>query len=164
MAAFLIVIIVIGSLACALGCVFLATGVFAVISRHTTGLLPGAILFFGGGGAVYLSVKGLTRLRETSPEFLKPALMSAARDFGGRMTLREISSELGISSIHAGAVVNYLIGEKQCVVEDVGEETTYFFPDAALPPEVTCRWCGETFRKNPGVERCPHCGGNIEIE
>ncbi len=138
---------------------------FLCAASVVPGRLPLAIvlLVIGavGAGASALFYWRWTNLR---PGALAVRITQLAAENNGEVTLAQAMSALGISETAATPAFQALIDKGQCQRERRGEEVLYIFPGLKEHKVVRrCVYCGSTFPVKEPLQKCPNCGGNLEL-
>jgi hypothetical protein len=123
-----------------------------------------ALLVIGGGLAAW-SGRTLRRLRELDPENLSDRITALAGESGhGEVTLSEVVAELQVPDEAALEALSTLESRGQCHREHREGREFYIFPGLkTLKVERRCTYCGSTFSVKTPQQKCPNCGGDLEL-
>jgi hypothetical protein len=136
----------------------------AAARQPTRLLLVIALLVVGGGLAVW-SGRTLRRLRDLEPERLGDRITALAVSGGhGEVTRSQVVAELGVPDAAALEALSALESRGQCHREYREGREFYVFPGLkAVKVERRCTYCGSSFSVKTPKQKCPNCGGDLEL-
>ncbi len=136
----------------------------AAAREPTRLLLAGALLVAGVALAVW-SGRTLRRLRELDPEQLGDRIIAlAGKDDQGEVTRSQVVAELHVPDEAALMALSALESRGQCHREYREGREVYVFPDLKeTKVQRKCVYCGSTFSVKTPLQKCPNCGGDLEL-
>jgi hypothetical protein len=144
----------------------LAVGVLFLCAATTIPeRLPLAIilLILGAGGAGW-SAYAYRRWASVQPGELAARITDLAAENDGELALSQIMSAFDVPASVATAALDGLAQKGQCHREVRGEQNLYIFPGLKEHKVVRkCVYCGSTFPVKQSLQKCPNCGGNLEL-
>ena len=147
------------ALALAVGILFLC----AAISIPERWFLAIVLLILGAGGAGW-SAFAYRRWASVQPGELAARITDLAAENDGELALSQIMSAFDVPASVATAALDELAQKGQCHREARGEQTLYVFPGLKEHKVVRkCVYCGSTFPVKQALQKCPNCGGNLEL-
>jgi Zn finger protein HypA/HybF involved in hydrogenase expression len=135
-------------------------------ARQPTRLFLALALLVLGGGLAAWSGRTLRRLRELDPEHLSDRITVLARAGGhAEVTLSQVVGELRIPDEAALEALASLQGKGQCYREHREGREFYVFPGLKETKVARrCVHCGSEFSVKTPLQKCPNCGGSLELE
>lgn len=121
------------------------------------------LLVVGGAGAVWSGLSyGKWAARQ--PGALAARITRLAEQNSGEVSLAQVMADLKVPAEVATAAMDDLQAKGQCHLEPRGEKTVYVFPGLKERKMVRkCVYCGSTFPVRDPLQKCPNCGGNLEV-
>lgn len=155
-----IAVLVVATLLLAVGFLLLCAA-----AREPSRLLLAVALLIVGGGLAAWSGRALRRSRELDPEHLSDRITALARAGGhAEVTLSQVVAELRVPDEAALEALSLLQSKGQCQREHRGGSDFYVFQGLkTLKVARRCGFCGSTFSVRTPLEKCPNCGGDLEI-
>jgi hypothetical protein len=121
-------------------------------------------LFIAGGAGVVWSGLSYNKWFHRQPGALAPRITALADQNSGEVSLAQVMSTLNVPADVATAALDDLQQKGQCHLESHGEKTVYVFPGLQERKMVRkCVYCGSTFPVRDPLQKCPSCGGNLEV-
>lgn len=149
------------------GVLFLTGGlIFLCASVENAVRLPIAfVLLLIGGGLVAWAGLRLRRAQQLSPDTLDDRITNLAAAHDAELTLAQVISALDVPNDAARAALAHLEAEGLCHQERREGRTLYVFPGLE-EKKVTrrCSYCGNEYSVREPLNKCPNCGGSLEIE
>jgi hypothetical protein len=149
-----------------IGALFLAGGlVFLCAAVQNMARLPLAIalLLIGGALAGWSGLR-LRRQRFLAPDVLDDRITTLAASHEASVTLAQVVAELNVPNEAARRALDRLEAVGLCHQHRRGDRTAYVFPGLKDSKVVRrCAYCGNTYSVREPLQKCPNCGGNLEI-
>jgi hypothetical protein len=152
-------VFIVSALILALGVLFLCAAI-TVPER-----LPLAIILFllGAMGAGW-SALSYRRWADIQPAALAARITDLAVANDGELALSQIMSAFDVPAPVATAAIEELAQKGQCRREARADQVLYVFPGLKEHKVVRkCVYCGSTFPVKQALQKCPNCGGNLEL-
>jgi hypothetical protein len=147
------------ALVLALGILFLCAAI-TVAERLPLALV---LLVVGAIGAGW-SAFAYRRWASLQPAALAARITSLAAVDDGEVALAQVMSEFGASAAVATTAFEELAQKGQCRRELRGDRVVYVFPGLKEHKMVRrCTYCGSTFPVKRPLQKCPNCGGSLEL-
>lgn len=144
----------------------LGTGLlFLIAARVEPGRTPiaAALLAVGTVGAIGAAYS-YSRWYNRQPGVLASRITDLADRGSGEIALSEAISKLGVTASEAQAGMDDLVQKGQAHAESRDGKTLYVFPGLKERKMVRkCAYCGSAFPVRDPLQKCPNCGGNLEI-
>jgi hypothetical protein len=122
-----------------------------------------ALVVVGGAGVGWSGLEYGKWLR-SQPGALAARITALAEQNSGEISLAQVMSGLNVPADVATAAMDDLQQKGQCHLEPRGEKTVYVFPGLKEKRMVRkCVYCGSTFPVRDPLQKCPSCGGNLEL-
>ena len=154
-----LVIFSVSALLLALGLLFLCA------SSVDAGRAPLAValLVLGAGGAGW-SAFAYRRWTARQPGVLAARLADLAAQNRGEIAVSQAMAALDLSHDVVTAGLDRLVSDGQCRPEARQDGTVYVFPGLQQHKLVRkCAYCGNTYPVKDPLEKCPNCGGKLEL-
>jgi hypothetical protein len=149
-----------------LGIVLLAGGlIFLCAATQNAARFPIAaiLLILGGGLAGWAGVRW-RRARRLAPDALDDEITGLAAANDAEVTVPLVVSELGVPDDAARVALSRLQDNGICRPERRGDRTVYVFPGLRESKVVRrCTYCGNEYSVREPLNKCPNCGGTLEI-
>jgi hypothetical protein len=148
------------------GTVFLAGGlIFLCAAVQNLARLPlSIVLLLVGGGLVIWAGLRLRRQRQLAPDILDDRITTFAANNEAEVTLAQVVAGLTVPDDAARAALARLEADGLSYREDRGSRSVYIFPGLKESKVVRhCAFCGNTYSVKEPLQKCPNCGGTIEI-
>ncbi len=156
--AYLIVFIA-SALLLGLGVLFLCAAV-TVPERMWLAIVLLVLGAIGAGWSAY----GYRRWASVQPGELAARVTDLAAQNNGELALSQVMSAYGIPASAATAAMDELVNKGQCRREARADQVIYVFPGLKERKVVRkCAYCGSTFPVKQTLQKCPNCGGNLEL-
>ena len=98
------------------------------------------------------------------PGVLATRITDLADRGGGEIAVAQVISELRVPASVAQAAMDDLVQKGQAHSEGRGGQILYVFPGLKERKMVRkCVYCGSTFPVKQPLQKCPNCGGNLEM-
>lgn len=152
-------VFVVSALVLALGILFLCAAI-TIPER-----LPLAIILFilGTIGAGW-SALAYRRWANVQPAALAARITDLAAQNDGELTLSQIMSAFDVPASVGTAALDELAQSGQCRREARADQVLYVFPGLKEHKVVRkCVYCGSTFPVKQALQKCPNCGGILEL-
>ncbi len=121
------------------------------------------LLALGAAGAGW-SAYAYRRWKETQPAALAARITDLAAQNQGEVALAQIMSVLDVTASAAQAGIDTLVQNGACLHEARGEQEIFTFPGLKEHKvERRCPFCGSAFPVKQSLQKCPNCGGNLEL-
>jgi hypothetical protein len=151
------------------GLVFLcaSAGVERTPARSMMELLIAGVCLLAGAGLAVWGGLALRRRRDLDPENLSDRITQLARRADGEVTLSQVVAELHVPDEAAIAALNLLERRGQAHREHAGEDAREVYVLPGLKPHLVqrkCPYCDTEFSVKKVLNKCPHCGGRLELE
>ncbi len=144
----------------------LAMGVLFLCAAMTVPerlLLALVLLALGAMGAAW-SAFSYRRWLMAQPAELSARVTELAAQNDGELAVSQIMSAFGVQAMAATAALEDLSQRGQCHRESRGDQYVYVFPGLKEHKVVRkCAFCGSTFPVKQSLQKCPNCGGNLEL-
>ena len=148
------------------GVLFLTGGlVFLCAAVENAIRLPLALaLLLIGTGLVAWGGLRLRRAQQLSPDTLDDRITNLAAAHDAELTLAQIISALDVPNDAARAALAHLEADGLCYQERREGRIYYVFP-GLKQTKVTrrCSYCGNEYNVREPLQKCPNCGGSLEI-
>ena len=152
-------IFIISGMLLAVGVLF-ACAAIAVPARWPLAIVLLVIGGIGAGGSAYAFRKWSDR----QPTVLAARITDLAAANQGEVTLAQIMSACDVTASAAQAGLDVLVQHGECQRELRGEQEIYVLPGfKEHKVERKCPFCGATFPVKQSLQKCPNCGGNLEL-
>jgi hypothetical protein len=154
-----LVVFVVSALLLALGLLFLCA------SSVSAGRAPLAIvlLILGAGGAAW-SAFAYRHWAARQPGTLASRITELASQNHGEIAVAQVMAALNLPRDAVAAGLDRLVSDGQCHPEAREGGTVYIFPTLQQHKVVRkCAYCGNTFPVKEPLEKCPNCGGKLEM-
>ena len=143
----------------ALGMLF-ACAAMAAPARWPLAIVLLAIGAIGAGWSAYAYRKWANR----QPATLAAHITDLAAANQGEVTLAQIMSAFDVTASTAQAGIEVLIQHGECQREFRGDQEIFVLPGfKEHKVERKCPYCGATFPVKQSLQKCPNCGGNLEL-
>lgn len=148
------------------GVLFLAGGLIflcAAVENAVRLPLALALLLIGGGLVAWGSLR-LRRAQQLSPDTLDDRITNLAAAHDAELTLAQVISALDVPNDAARTALAHLEANGLCHQERREGRTFYVFP-GLKQTKVTrrCPYCGNEYSVREPLQKCPNCGGSLEI-
>ncbi len=135
----------------------------AAVSQPERWPLAIVLLIVGGAGVAWSGLS-YSRWLGRQPGALAARITALAEENSGEVSLTQVMAELSVPAAVATAAMDDLQQKGQCHLEPRGEKTVYVFPGLKERKMVRkCVYCGSTFPVRDPLQKCPNCGGNLEV-
>jgi len=152
-------VFVVSALVLALGLLFLC----AAIAAPERWLLALILLVVGAIGAGW-SAFAYRRWASVQPGALTARITDLAAENDGELALAQVMSTFDVPASVATAAIDELVQKRQCHREARGDQVLYVFPGLKERKVVRkCAFCGSTFPVKQALQKCPNCGGSLEL-
>ena len=152
-------VFIVSALILAGGLLFLCAAV-AVPERFPLAII---LLIIGAIGAGW-SAFAYRKWSSVQPEALAARITDLAAQNDGELAISQIMSAFDVSASVAQAGIDQLVAKRQCRAESRGTQTFYIFPGLKEQKVARkCTYCGSTFPVKQALQKCPNCGGNLEL-
>jgi hypothetical protein len=122
------------------------------------------ILLVVGGAGVGWSGLSYSRWLSRQPGALGVRITALADENSGEISLAQVMSALKVPGDAAMAAMNDLQQKGQGHMEPRKETMMFVFPGLKERKMVRkCVYCGSTFPVRDPLQKCPSCGGNLEV-
>lgn len=138
---------------------------FACAASAAPARWPLAIVLFGVGvaGAGW-SAFSYRKWADTQPAALAARITDLAAAQQGEVTLAQIMSAFDVTASVAQAGLVVLTNNGVCERDKHGEQEVFTFPGLKeRKVERRCPFCGAAFPVKQALQKCPNCGGNLEL-
>jgi DNA-directed RNA polymerase subunit RPC12/RpoP len=158
------IVLAAGSILLGLGLLFLCASA-AAPERAVSRILLGLVLaLIGGGGAVWAGLQW-RRLGEIEPARLADRIIGLVQTQAApELTAAQATAQLGAPAANVQAALQLLQQRGEAQPEGRGDRVVYVFP-GLKERKLTrhCVHCGTEFPVRQSLQRCPNCGGKIEL-
>ncbi len=114
----------------------------------------------GAGWSAYSYRKWLNM----QPWQLATRVTSLAAQNDGELALSQVMSQYSVPAPVATAALDELVNKGQCRREARADAVVYVFPGLKERKMIRkCVYCGSTFPVKQALQKCPNCGGNLEL-
>jgi hypothetical protein len=122
-----------------------------------------ALLLIGGGLVAWAGLR-LRRAQQLSPDTLDDRITNLAAAHDAELTLAQVISALDVPNDAARTALAHLEADGLCHQERREGRTFYVFP-GLKQTKVTrrCSYCGNEYSVREPLQKCPNCGGSLEI-
>jgi hypothetical protein len=121
------------------------------------------LLLIGGGLVAWASLR-LRRAQQLSPDTLDDRITNLAAAHDAELTLAQVISTLDVPNDAARAALAQLEAEGLCYQERREGRTFYVFPGLKKKKVIRrCSYCGNEYSVREPLQKCPNCGGSLEI-
>jgi Zn finger protein HypA/HybF involved in hydrogenase expression len=152
-------VFVASALVLALGVLFLC----AAITVPERAPLAIVLLVLGALGAGW-STFAYRRWSSVQPSALMAQITSLAADHDGELAVSQVMAGFGATEPAATAALAELAQKGQCRREARADQVVYVFPGLKEHKMVRkCAFCGSTFPVKQALQKCPNCGGALEL-
>ncbi len=135
----------------------------AAVSAPERWPLAIVLLVVGAAGTGWSGLS-YSRWLGRQPGALAARITDLAEQNSGEISLAQVMSALNVPAAVATAAMDDLQQKGQCHMEPRGEKTLYVFPGLKERKMVRkCVSCGSTFPVRDPLQKCPNCGGNLEV-
>jgi hypothetical protein len=138
---------------------------FACAASAAPARCPLAIVLFavGAAGAGW-SAYSYRKWADAQPAALAARITDLAASQQGEVALAQIMSAFDVTSSTAQAGIDILMQNGVCRRETRGEQEIYAFPGLKEHKvERRCPFCGSVFPVKQALQKCPNCGGDLEL-
>ncbi len=143
----------------ALGVLFLCAAI-SVPERTPLAIILLALGAIGAGWSGF----AYRRWSSLQPSALAVRITSLAAENNGELALSQVMSGLGANEAAATAALGELVQKGQCRREARADQVVYVFPGLQEHKMVRkCAFCGSTFPVKQALQKCPNCGGALEL-
>lgn len=98
------------------------------------------------------------------PAALAARITDLAAKNDGELALSQIMSSLDVPASVAQAGIDELMAKGQCQREARGQQIFFIFPGLKEQKVVRkCTYCGNTYPVKQSLQKCPNCGGTLEL-
>ncbi len=154
-----LVVFIVSILVLALGLLFFCAA-SVVPGRLPLALILLVIGVIGAGASAWF----YWRRTNLQPDALAVRITQLAAENNGEITLAQAMSALGASAADVTPAFEELSQKNQCRRELRNDEVLYVFPGLKEHKVVRrCVYCGSTFPVKQPLQKCPNCGGNLEL-
>ncbi len=151
--------LVVSVIVLALGILFLCAAI-SVPERWPLALVLLVAGAIGAGANAYL----YRRYTSLQPGNLSVGITELAHQNNGEVGLSQAMSVLGVPADAATAAFEELVSKGQCHRELRQGQVIYVFPALQEHKMVRrCMYCGSTFPVKTPLQKCPNCGGTLEL-
>ena len=144
----------------------LALGVlFLCASSLEPGRMVLAVVLLGLGaiGAGW-SAFSYRKWASVQPAALAARITDLAAGNDGEVSVSQVMSSCDVSASVAQAGIDELLAKGQCRREPRGDQIFYVFPGLKEQKVVRkCSYCGNTYPVKQSLQKCPNCGGTLEL-
>ncbi len=156
---FYFIVFFVSSFVLGLGVLFLCAAV-AVPERMWLAII---LLVFGGIGAGW-SAFSYRKWLSLQPGALAARVTALAEENNGELALSQVMSAYGVPATAATTALDELVNKGQCRREARADQVVYVFSGLKEHKVVRkCVYCGSTFPVKQALQKCPNCGGNLEL-
>jgi hypothetical protein len=149
----------VSALVLALGLVFLCAASVEP-SRISIAIL---LLLLGALGAGW-SAYAYRAWSSVQPAALSVRIADLAASNDGELSLAHVMSAFDVPASVAQAGMDELLNKGQCRREPRGEQIFFVFPGLKEQKVIRkCVYCGSTFPVKQALQKCPNCGGALEL-
>ena len=121
------------------------------------------LLVLGAVGAGW-SAFSYRKWSSIQPAALAARVTDLAAANGGELALAQVMSAFDVPASVATAAIEELYQKGQCHREARGDQIVYVFPGLKEHKLVRkCVFCGSTFPVKQSLQKCPNCGGKLEL-
>ncbi len=143
----------------ALGLLF-ACAAIAVPARWPLAIILVGLGTMGAGWSAF----SYRKWADSQPAALATRITDLAASQQGEVTLAQIMSALNVTASVAQAGLDVLIQNGACRREMHGEQDIFILPGLKEHKvERKCPFCGAAFPVKQSLQKCPNCGGNLEL-
>jgi hypothetical protein len=143
----------------ALGLLFACAAIVAP-ARWPLAIVLLAIGAIGAGWNAYAYRKWADR----QPAALATRITDLAANHQGDVTLAQIMSAFDVTASAAKAGLDVLVQHGECQRQMHSEQEIFVLPGfKEHKVERKCPFCGTTFPVKQSLQKCPNCGGNLEL-
>ncbi len=122
------------------------------------------VLLALGAVGVGWSAFAYRRWSSVQPAALAVQVASLAADHDGELAVSQVMSAFGVTESDATAALAELVQKGQCRREARADQVVYIFPGLKEHKMVRkCAFCGSTFPVKQALQKCPNCGGALEL-
>jgi hypothetical protein len=98
------------------------------------------------------------------PAALAARITDLAVGNDGEVSISQVMSSCDVSASVAQAGIDELLAKGQCRREPRADQIFYVFPGLKEQKVVRkCVYCGNTYPVKQSLQKCPNCGGNLEL-
>ncbi len=152
-------VFVVSALVLALGVLFLCAAI-TVPERAPLAIVLLAVGALGAGWSAF----AYRRWSSVQPSSLAVQIASLAADHDGELAVSQVMSASGTTESAATAALAELAQKGQCRREARADQVVYVFPGLKERKMVRkCAFCGSTFPVKQALQKCPNCGGALEL-
>jgi Zn finger protein HypA/HybF involved in hydrogenase expression len=152
-------VFIVSALILAVGVLFLCAAI-TVPERLTLAIV---LLVIGGAGAGW-SAFSYRRWADVQPAALASRVTDLASQNDGELAVSQIMSAFDVQTSAATAALEELTQKGQCRREARADQVVYVFPGLKEHKVIRrCAFCGSTFPVKQALQKCPNCGGNLEL-
>ncbi len=153
-------VFVVSVLVLALGLVFLCAASI-VPERLWVAIV---LLILGALGAGW-SAYAYRKWSIVQPAALSARITDLAAQNDGETSLAQVMSAFDVPASVAQAGMDELLNRGQCRREPRGDQVFFVFPGLKEQKVVRkCVYCGSTFPVKQALQKCPNCGGALELQ
>lgn len=132
----------------------------AVPERGIMAFLLLGVGFVGVGATAWF----YSRWYRRQPAVLGSRVTDLAEHAGGEVSLAQVIAACNVPASVAQAAMDELVAKGQCHAETRDGQILYVFPGLRERKMVRkCVYCGSTFPVRDPLQKCPNCGGNLEL-
>jgi hypothetical protein len=126
-------------------------------------VLAFVLLGLGAIGAGW-SALSYRKWSSIQPAALAARITDLAATNDGELAISQIMSSLDVPASVAQAGIDELMHKGQCHREARGEQIFFIFPGLKEQKVVRkCGYCGNTYPVKQSLQKCPNCGGALEL-
>jgi hypothetical protein len=121
------------------------------------------LLVLGAIGAGW-SAYAYRKWANVQPGALAARITDLAAKNDGELALSQVMSAFGVPASAAQAAIDELLSKGQCRREARGDQVIFVFPGLKEHKVVRkCIYCNSTFPVKQALQKCPNCGGSLEL-
>jgi hypothetical protein len=152
-------VFVVSALVLGLGVLFLCAAT-AVPERMPLAIVLFVIGVIGAGWSAF----SYRRWADRQPAALAARITDLAAQNDGELALSQVMSAFDVPASAAQAGMDELLQKGQCHREPRGDQIFFIFPGLKEQKLIRkCVYCGSTFPVKQSLQKCPNCGGNLEL-
>lgn len=126
-------------------------------------VLAFALLVVGVVGSGWTALS-YSRWYRREPSVLAARITDLAAQGDGEVSLAQVMAALDVPAAVAQAAMDHLQQKDQCHLESRANGQVYVFPGLKERRMIRkCVYCGSTFPVREPLQKCPNCGGNLEL-
>ena len=154
-----LIVFVVSALVLGLGLLFLC----AATVEPSRFAIAAILIVLGALGAGW-SAYSYRRWAGVQPGALSARITDLAASNAGEVSLAQVMSAFDVPASVAQAGVDELLNKGQCRREPRGDQIFFVFSGLKEQKVVRkCVYCGSTFPVKQALQKCPNCGGALEL-